>query len=149
MQAIGAEVGNLSSALHRNTAIAVKFDLVGPLLARWQSRHQRRLVEWLGLCVPTLDAAKLFRLVATSGWLGPRALSQIAAKSCHRVRGGQDWRCGRWPAQRHAREPHRIGHHAGGIARRLRGVFLTAIEGEAREIEGAFCEAIRIAKEQK
>jgi hypothetical protein len=28
-------------------------------------------------------------------------------------------------------------------------VFLTAIEGEAREIEGAFCEAIRIAKEQK
>jgi Protein kinase domain/NACHT domain len=31
---------------------------------------------------------------------------------------------------------------------RLRGVFLTAIEGEAREIEVSFCEAMRIAKEQ-
>ena len=32
---------------------------------------------------------------------------------------------------------------------RLRGVFLTAIEGETREIEVSFCEAIRIAKEQR
>jgi hypothetical protein len=33
--------------------------------------------------------------------------------------------------------------------RRLKGVFLTAIGAEETEIEASFCEAIRIAKEQK
>jgi len=32
---------------------------------------------------------------------------------------------------------------------RLRGVFLAAISADGSEIEGSFCEAIRIAKEQK
>ena len=32
---------------------------------------------------------------------------------------------------------------------RLRGVFLVALGAEEAEIEGVFCEAIRIAKEQK
>ena len=32
---------------------------------------------------------------------------------------------------------------------RLRGVFLTAIGAEESQIEASFCEAIRIAKEQK
>jgi hypothetical protein len=33
--------------------------------------------------------------------------------------------------------------------RRLRGVFLTALDAEGTQIEGSFCEAVRIAKEQK
>jgi hypothetical protein len=32
---------------------------------------------------------------------------------------------------------------------RLRGVFLTAIGAERTQVEGSFCEAIRIAKDQK
>ena len=32
---------------------------------------------------------------------------------------------------------------------RLRGVFLTAIGGDATQIEAAFCEAVRTAREQK
>ena len=32
---------------------------------------------------------------------------------------------------------------------RLRGVFLTALGADATQIEASFCEAIRIAKEQK
>jgi hypothetical protein len=36
-----------------------------------------------------------------------------------------------------------------GVLHRLRGVFLAAIGGAESQIEGSFCEAIRIAKEQK
>jgi hypothetical protein len=36
-----------------------------------------------------------------------------------------------------------------GELHRLRGVFLTAMGAEEHQIEASFCEAIRIAKEQK
>jgi hypothetical protein len=36
-----------------------------------------------------------------------------------------------------------------GVLHRLRGVFLAAIGGAESQIEDSFCEAIRIAKEQK
>ena len=41
-----------------------------------------------------------------------------AAESRHRIRGGQDGRCGRRPAQRHAGKPDRTGHRAHRLARR-------------------------------
>ena len=40
------------------------------------------------------------------------------AQSRHRIRGGQDRRHGRRPAQRHARKPDRTSHRADRVARR-------------------------------
>ena len=39
-------------------------------------------------------------------------------ESCHRIRGRQNRRCGRRPAQRHAGEPDRAGHRGHRRARR-------------------------------
>jgi len=40
-------------------------------------------------------------------------------------------------------------HRRSAQPHRLRGVFLATIGAEATQIEASFCEAIRIAKEQK
>ena len=59
----------------------------------------------------------------------PEALEAIKEAQALAARSGEH----RWSAELH----------------RLRGLFLTALGAEEAEIEASFCEAIRIAKEQK
>ena len=89
-----------------------------PLLK--EIRHNQLL--WLLVFVPVVFAAETAQ--ARSAHAAVRAVraghraAGGAAESRHRIRGGQDRRCGRRPAQRHAGQPDRTGHRAHRPARR-------------------------------
>ena len=83
-------------------------------------RHNPLL--WLLVFVPVVFAAA--EAQARSAHAAVRAVraghraAGGAAESRHRIGGGQDGRCGRRPAQRHAGKPDRTGHRARRLARR-------------------------------
>ena len=84
---------------------------MNPLLK--EIRHNPLL--WLLAFVPVLfqprssdpKRTRCFRVVRAGHLAAGRA-----AESCHGIRGGQDRRCGRRPAQRHAGKPDRTGDRA-------------------------------------
>ena len=93
-------------------------NLMKPLLK--EIRHNPLL--WLLVFVPAVFAAQ--SLQARGAHAAVRALGPGhrapggAAQPRHRVGGGQDRRCGRRIAQRHAGQPDRTGHRADRVARR-------------------------------
>ena len=89
-----------------------------PLLKEIQ--HNKLL--WLLVFVPVVFAAEQTQARRAHAALRPVRPGHRAAggsaQSRHRIRGGQDGGCGRWPAQCHAGQSDGTGHCAHRLARR-------------------------------